>query len=41
VTQLAAADPAHELALRYLNRLSDVLWLLARLAEGTTSPTAP
>ncbi len=34
VAELAAADPAHELALRYLNRLSDVLWLMARLSEA-------
>lgn len=33
VTQLVSAGTADELALRYLNRLSDVLWLMARLAE--------
>jgi cob(I)alamin adenosyltransferase len=41
VAQLVAAGSTDELALRYLNRLSDVLWLMARLAEGPTSPTAP
>jgi cob(I)alamin adenosyltransferase len=41
VAQLVAAATTDELALRYLNRLSDVLWLMARLAEGPISPTGP
>ena len=41
VAQLVAAGATDELALRYLNRLSDVLWLMARLSDGPTSPTGP
>jgi cob(I)alamin adenosyltransferase len=41
VAQLVAAGTTDELALRYLNRLSDVLWLMARLSDGPTSPTGP
>jgi cob(I)alamin adenosyltransferase len=34
VAQLVASGAAEALALQYLNRLSDVLWLMARLADG-------
>lgn len=35
---LAASAPVRPLLLAYLNRLSDVLWLLARLEEGKGQP---
>jgi len=41
VTKLAASNEIDLLVIKYLNRLSDLLWLMARYTETNQEPTAP
>ena len=38
MTALAAAEPVNPAALAYINRLSDYLFVLARVANGGDDP---